>query len=51
MGLAFSIFECKILSGRTNFVPDKFLGVMNGPLKFLTARKILPFLDLLAKFK
>ena len=24
---------------------------MNGPLKFLTARKILPSLDLLAKFK
>ena len=30
---------------------DTKLGVMNGPLKFLTARKILPFLDLLAKFK
>ena len=28
-----------------------FIGVMNGPLKFLTARKILPLLDLLAKFK
>ena len=27
------------------------LGVMNGPLQFLTARKILPLLDLLAKFK
>ena len=27
------------------------LGVMNGPLKFSTARKILPLLDLLAKFK
>ena len=27
------------------------LGVMNGPLKFLTARKILPLLNLLAKFK
>ena len=26
-------------------------GVMNGPLKFLTTRKILPLLDLLAKFK
>ena len=26
-------------------------GVMNGPLKFLTGRKILPLLDLLAKFK
>ena len=26
-------------------------GVMNGPLKFLTARKILPLLNLLAKFK
>ena len=26
-------------------------GVVNGPLKFLTARKILPLLDLLAKFK
>ena len=25
--------------------------MMNGPLKFLTARKILPLLDLLAKFK
>ena len=25
-------------------------GVMNGPLKFSTARKILPLLDLLAKF-
>ena len=24
---------------------------MNGPLNFLTARKILPLLDLLAKFK
>ena len=24
---------------------------MNGPLKYLTARKILPLLDLLAKFK
>ena len=24
---------------------------MNGPLKLLTARKILPLLDLLAKFK
>ena len=24
-------------------------GVMNGPWKFLTARKILPLLDLLAK--
>ena len=24
-------------------------GVMNGPLKFLTARKILPLLDLLAQ--
>ena len=24
---------------------------MNGPLKFLTARKNLPLLDLLAKFK
>ena len=24
---------------------------MNGPLKFLTARKILPSLDLLAKYK
>ena len=27
------------------------LGVKNGPLKFLTARKILPLLNLLAKFK
>ena len=27
------------------------LGVMNGPWKFLTVRKILPLLDLLAKFK
>ena len=27
------------------------LGVMNGPLRFLTAQKILPLLDLLAKFK
>ena len=26
-------------------------GAMNGPLKFLTARKILPLLDLLTKFK
>ena len=26
-------------------------GVMNGPLKFLTAREILLLLDLLAKFK
>ena len=25
--------------------------MMNDPLKFLTARKILPLLDLLAKFK
>ena len=30
---------------------DKLKGVINGPLKFLTARKILPLLDLLAKFK
>ena len=29
----------------------KVKGVINGPLKFLTARKILPLLDLLAKFK
>ena len=28
-----------------------YRGVMNGPLKFLTARKILPLLDLLTKFK
>ena len=27
------------------------IGVMNGPLKFLTARKILPLPNLLAKFK
>ena len=27
------------------------IGVMNGPLKFLTARKISPLLKLLAKFK
>ena len=27
------------------------VGVMNGPLKLLTAHKILPLLDLLAKFK
>ena len=27
------------------------IGVMNGLLKFLTACKILPLLDLLAKFK
>ena len=27
------------------------LGVMNGPWKFFTVRKILPLLDLLAKFK
>ena len=26
-------------------------GWMDGPLKFLTARKILPLLDLLTKFK
>ena len=30
---------------------QRISGVMNGPLKFLTARKILPLLDLLAKFK
>ena len=30
---------------------DISVGVMNGPLKFLTACKILPLLDLLAKFK
>ena len=29
----------------------KPLRVMNGPLKFFTARKILPLLDLFAKFK
>ena len=29
----------------------KITGVMKGPLKFLTARKILPLLDFLAKFK
>ena len=27
------------------------IGVINGPLEFLTACKILPLLDLLAKFK
>ena len=27
------------------------VGVMNGPLKLLTAHKILPVLNLLAKFK
>ena len=26
-------------------------GVMTGPLQFLTTRKILPLLDMLAKFK
>ena len=31
--------------------PTPLLGVMNGPLKFLTARKILLLLDFLAKFK
>ena len=35
----------------TRVHPTPLSGVMNGPLKFLTARKILPLLDLLAKFK
>ena len=39
-----------MVSRSTN--PRQFLqGVMNGRLKFLTAAKILPLLDLLAKFK
>ena len=39
-----------MVSRSTN--PRQFLqGVMNGPLKLLTAAKILPLLDLLAKFK
>ena len=39
-----------MVSRSTN--PRQFLqGVMNGPLKFLTASKILPLLDLLAKSK
>ena len=45
-------FRCsKILgeAGRQEILQQ--IGVMNGPLKFLTARKILPLLDLLAKFK
>ena len=39
---------CTLFLSKINEV---YLGVMNGPLKFLTARKILPLLDLLAKFK
>ena len=35
----------------TSVTRVQITGVMNGPLKFLTARKILPLLDLLAKFK
>ena len=31
--------------------PGPLAGVMNGPLKFLSARKFLPLLDLLAKLK
>ena len=36
---------------RADSTVGSYLGVMNGPLKFLTARKILPLLGLLAKFK
>ena len=39
----------QILSAKTSSY--YLLGVMIGPLKFLTARKILPLLDLLAKCK
>ena len=37
-----------ILTSLKNDFEILLLGVMNGPLKFLTARKILPLLDLLA---
>ena len=42
-------FTCNSKKG--DLVRWPLVGVMNGPLKFLTARKILPLLDLLAKFK
>ena len=41
----------KVIAGMLTIIKDQLLGVMNGPLKFLTACKILPLLDLLAKFK
>ena len=45
----FDLLFCRVLSCERL---DVFrIGAMNGPLKFLTARKILPLLDLLAKFK
>ena len=42
-----------LLNLNSGSLTDSLLGrgVTNGPLKFLTARKILPLLDLLAKFK
>ena len=42
--------ELSCSNARRN-VRTTFEGVMNGPLKFLTAGKSLPLLDLLAKFK
>ena len=58
-GLRFEVHFCtarslsrsKILTKIIQSLQGSLLGVMNGPLKFLTARKILPLLDLLAKFK
>ena len=44
-----SVFSARFHRIRVMTIREE--GVMNGPLKFLTARKILPLLDLLAKFK
>ena len=48
---AVSIFLARVNGVLLTGSEKYHLGVMNGPLKFLTARKILPLLDLLAKFK
>ena len=45
------IFRIFLESNLTFAVNVSFIGVVNGPLKFSTARKILPLLDLLAKYK
>ena len=44
-----SVFSARFHRIRVMTIREE--GVMNGALKFLTARKTLPFLDLLAKFK
>ena len=46
-----SLIEKQIPVKCYNVVTHRKVGMMNGSLQFLTARKILPLLDLLAKFK